>query len=130
MVLGSTKGGNPTTPVTVKDTGGALIGGTFIVDTGASESMISSAIAITGAFKIVGTVVAGTAAGAATLPKVKGGGMTFNVVPKGGGAEKPATCNLPMSVGAANLLGMDQLIEVSAKLEWDPVNKKGSITGV
>jgi hypothetical protein len=76
------------------------------------------------------TVKSGTGAGPVTEPKVKGGGMTFNVVPKGGGAEQPATCNLPMAVGAISVLGMDQLIEVSAKLEWDPVNKKGSITQV
>src|SRR6187401_2825781 len=97
--------GVPRTTTTVKDNKGATPPkGTqnFIVDSGASQSTVTTTTIQGGSFTIEGTVIASTGAGQAQTLKVSGGSMTFNAVPPNGGPEVSVTCTVPMSIGTAN----------------------------
>jgi hypothetical protein len=124
-------GGVPRTKVTVNDKKGAPVGvGSFIVDTGASESSISSAEFPGGNFDAAGVVVFEVAGPGGTpslvsMTKVKGGSMTFMVTPAAGGNEVPVTCTMPMIIGSINLLGNDQLGATGAILHWNAKTKSG-----
>lgn len=101
------------------DAGGITKKKVWLVDTGASESMVSVANVIGAEVKIVGVAPVGGATGAANLLKIGGTKMTFPVEPAGGGAPADASCDLPMLLGPVDLLGRDQLKKAGVILIYD-----------
>lgn len=137
-------GGVPKTSVTVKDNKGATPPGRppdpknpkdpgepnptdWIVDSGASESTVTPGTIMGGSFTIGPVVGSRTAGGTVGTLKVTGGSMTFSVTPAGGGPEIQLTCNKPIGLGLANLLGNDQLKAVRVTFTNDPEDETGEL---
>lgn len=93
---------------------------TYLIDTGANESMISLANVVGTDIRIVGVVVARTAGGTVQMLKIGGSTMTFPVEPKGGGKPTDTDCDVPVALGSIDILGTDQLRATGTVLIFDP----------
>lgn len=103
----------------------------WVVDTGATSSMLSKsnfdALVKKGAKpKKEGEIKAQTATGIVTVPVFSGLKMRFaRKDPKG--KRELVDCETPLTVGAFDLLGVDQLKNTKTRLNFDPANGKAEL---
>jgi len=101
----------------------------WLIDTGASIAVITKDNADKFDLIVVAGSASGTTGGGGILIK-RGLTTEFEVFDSGGSAVKKQ-CTLDVGVKPNNLgaeiLGMDQLNDAGASVDWDPVNKTGKL---
>jgi hypothetical protein len=101
----------------------------WLVDTGASISALTSSKAAQfDLTPVVGTALPTT--GGSGIPIMSGVTMVFTVLDPTG-VNQQVRCALPVAVkptdSGSDILGMDQLAAVNAKVRWDPAALDGDI---
>jgi hypothetical protein len=101
----------------------------WLVDTGAQISCITSSNAAQFDLKLTGGSASATTGGGGILVKT-GLTMWFEIFDKAG-ASKSVSCSLNVGVKPNNsgseILGVDQLEQVGAAVEWDPGTQDGRL---
>lgn len=114
-------------------TGKVTVDKEYLIDSGASQSMISMSnlmrLLRAGAkdVRIVGIRTFGTASGPANFFKLDGLTMTFGRVPLGGGKQQDVDCVLPVALGFADILGSDQLKVTGTRFIFDPAGNTATL---
>jgi hypothetical protein len=113
-----------------------LLGGTvlevqkeWMFDTGASVSAITKSNADQFQLTPIGATASGTTGGGGIIMKT-GLTMIFSVIDSAG-LSKDVQCSLAVGVkpndAGSEIIGMDQLSHVNAKINWDPGTKTGQL---
>jgi hypothetical protein len=101
----------------------------WLVNTGAMVSAITKDNADQFDLQPIGAPAVGTTGGGGMI--VKTGLTTVFTVRDSFGVDRQVRCSLPVAVKPNNhgseILGMDQLEQVNAKVRWDPVAREGDL---